>query len=110
MPMISSGTAAAATSASSVIATTSSMTVNPRSAAAWRRDLISSHRDTGGQSFDADGVGLSGAYDVEGAGQRRTAGIEVGTGARDRAGRCLPGHRSRRRRKADVVERDRAVL
>src|SRR3954447_25626547 len=92
MPTISSGTAPAAATETTAIATMISTSVKPPSDPALRRS-ISSKRDTGRQSLDGDGVGLARAGDLEGSRQRGPTGVEVGALAGLRAGRVLAGDR-----------------
>src|SRR5947208_2738857 len=116
MPTISNGTAPAAATDTTAIATMISTSVKPPSEPARRRS-ISSKRDTGCQSLERDGVGLAGSAHRETAGGRGTAGVEEGAFAGGRASRVRwEGHRGQRdggvldpEGPGGLVGRDRAV-
>src|SRR4051794_27446340 len=111
MPTMSSGIEPAAAIDTNVIATMISISVKPLASPAVRRRARSSHRDTARQPFDVDCVGLAGPGDLEAAGERGPAGVEVGAmvGAA-RAGGRLARHRLLRRREGDGAQGDRRVV
>src|SRR3954453_19573437 len=97
MPTISNGTAPAAATETTAIATMISTSVKPPSLPARRRSS-SSKRDTGGQFRERDRVGLAGSAHREAARERGAAGVEVGALAGLRAGRVLGADRRGRGR------------